>query len=237
MKNKDKKTRELTSETVKEIGQIAGADIVGIAAAHEFSSAPEGFRPFDYLDECLSVVVLGCSFPKEALLKTPKEYKVMRDEITIKMSNLAKEVKQQIKLKGFKAKSISSTGGKWIECNLNESKDLFGHISLKHAAELAGLGVIGRNYLLTNAEYGNLLWFSAVLTNADLIPDKKVQNTICDDCNKCVVACPSKALDNKSSFGKKGCSSAMYKMVDGKWEFNCFLCRKICPNRFGKINS
>ena len=122
--------------------------------------------------------------------------------------------------------------------NVNGRNEQYGHISLKHAAELAGLGVIGKNYLLTNPEYGNLLWFSAVLTDADLIPDtnsitdKKAPYMNCSDCNKCVEMCPSKALDNPAAFGRKNCTDVMFKMGNGKWVIRCFLCRKVCPNRF-----
>jgi len=54
-------------------------------------------------------------------------------------------------------------------------KEQFGYISLKHAAEITGFVFIGKKYLLTNPQYDNLLWFSAVLTDADLMSEEKVQ--------------------------------------------------------------
>ena len=225
MKNVDKIANQLNSETVKEYGLNAGANIVGIAASKDFSLAPEGFKPTDVLEGCLSVIVLGATFPQEVLNSTVK-YTSSRNAMLTKMTNMAKEVAKQIKRDGFKAKEISGAGGKWVENN--GRKEQFGHISLKHAAELAGLGVIGRNYLLTNSEYGNLLWLSAVLTNAFLIPDKKARYTICDNCNKCVEICPSGALNDPALFGKKECSS-FFTIVNKKFEIKCFLCRKVCP--------
>ena len=71
---------------------------------------------------------------------------------------------------GYKTKVISAAGGKWVDVNGDGRKEQFGYISLKHAAEIAGLGVIGKNYLLTNPQYGNLIWLSAILTNAELTP-------------------------------------------------------------------
>jgi epoxyqueuosine reductase QueG len=118
--------------------------------------------------------------------------------------------------------------GKWV------NGEQFGLISLKHAAELAGLGTITRNYLLTNPEYGNLLWFSAVLTTAKLSPDKKAQVMDCDSCMKCVEMCPIDALDNLTSFKKKECGRNMMKMENKKWKIDCFLCREVCPKRFGE---
>jgi len=220
----------LTSEIVKKYGLNAGASIVGIAASKDFNLAPKGFRPVDVLEGCLSVIVLGVSFPKEVLCDVTT-YTASRNEILKKVTGMAKEVAKHIKHDGFKAKEISGAGGKWVDSN--GRKEQLGYISLKHAAELAGLGVIGKNYLLTNPEYGNLLWFSAVLTDADLIPEKKIKYKICDKCNKCVKACPSGALEDPKLFGRKECSK--YFTIENKqFLIKCFLCRKICPYCFGK---
>jgi len=218
----------ITNETVKKYGLNAGASVVGIAASDDFGSAPEGFKPSDNLEGCRSVIVLGAPFPHEALtaMSIP-EYTELRNAILARMTSIAKEVEKRIKKDGYKAKAISATGGKFIEGKH------YGYISLKHAAELSGLGLINRNYLLTNPEYGNLLWFSAVLTDAELVPDKKAPYSICDNCNKCVEICPSGALDNPALFGNKKCDK-FYKIVDKKLEIQCFLCRKVCPYRFGK---
>jgi len=220
-------TNVLTSEKVKEFGSEAGAEVVGIASSADFGSAPDGFRPSNVLEGCLSVIVLGSPFPQDAILNDPAKYIDVRNEMNEKMNEIAKEVASRIKDSGRKARAVGGISGKWVNGKQH------GYISLKHAAELAGLGVIGRNYLLTNEKYGNLLWFSAVLTDAPLVPDEKAQYTVCDNCNKCVETCPSKALSDPSSFGKKVCSGAMFQMANGKWELRCFLCRKVCPHRFG----
>ena len=218
----------LTSETVKEYGINAGASVVGVAASKDFDSAPEGFKPADVIEACRSVVVLGTPFPKEALLKSSGEYTEIRNAMLENMNAAAKDVAKKIKKDGYKVKAISGVNGKYVDGKL------YGTISLKHAAELAGLGIINRNYLLTNPEHGNLLWLSAVLTDADLTPDGKAQYTVCDNCNKCVDMCPSKALDSPTSFGFKECQRTCWKMIEGKWELVCFMCRKICPYRLGQ---
>jgi len=220
----------LSSEVVKEYGLMAGACIVGIAASKDFSSAPNGFKPTDVMEECLSVIVLGASFPQEVLGDTTV-YTASRNEMLTKVTGIAKEVAKQIKKEGFKAKEISGSGGKWLESN--GKKEQFGYISLKHAAELAGLGVIGKNYLLTNSKYGNLLWLSAVLTDVDLIPDKKVQYEICEKCNKCIKACPSGALNDFAVFDRKKCSK-YYTIENKQFEIKCYSCCKVCPYCFGK---
>ncbi|MCL1811323.1 MAG: hypothetical protein FWG41_03785 [Methanomassiliicoccaceae archaeon] len=220
--------KELSSETVKEYGLNAGASVVGIASSKDFGSAPEGFRPADNLEGCLSVIVLGSPFPREALLDDSIRYVDVRNATNEKISDIAKIVAKQIKADGYKVKVISGMSGKWVGGMQH------GPISLKHAAELAGLGIIGKNYLLTNPKYGNLLWFSVILTDADLTPDGVNPYAFCNDCNICVDMCPSKALDDIGSFKKKDCADTMFKHIDGKWELKCFLCRKVCPYCFGE---
>jgi len=220
---------DINSEIVKKYGLAAGASVVGIAASKDFCLAPDGFKPTDVLPECLFVIVLGATFSPE-VLNDIAEYTANRNAMLTAMTNMAKEVAKRIKADGCKTKVISAAGGKWVDGD--GKKEQFGYISLKHAAEIAGLGVIGKNYLLTNPQYGNLLWFSAVLTDAELMPDEKAGSAMCDNCNKCVEACPAGALDDLASFGKKGCSK-FFTIEDRKLKIKCFLCRTICPFRFG----
>ena len=220
---------EINSAIVKKYGMDAGANVVGIAASRYFDLAPDGFKPTDVLPECLSVIVLGAASSPE-VLNDITEYTTSRNAMLTAMTNMAKETAKRIKADGYKSKVISAAGGKWVEGD--GRKEQVGYISLKHAAEIAGLGVIGKNYLLTNPQYGNLLWFSAVLTDAELMPDEKAVSDMCGSCNKCVEACPAGALDDLTLFGKKGCSKFI-TIEDRKFKVKCFLCRTICPYCFG----
>lgn len=221
-------TAELTTAIVKEYGIQAGATVVGIAAAKDFDLAPDGFKPVDVLPECVSVIVLGTTFSPE-VFRDIAEYTASRNAMLTAMTSMAKNVAKRIKAHGCKTKAISAAGGKWVAGD--GRKEQFGYISLKHAAEIAGLGVIGKNYLLTNPQYGNLLWLSAVLTDAELTPDKKKVSAMCDSCNKCVDACPVGALDDLAAFGKRGCSS-FFTIEEKKFKIKCFRCRTVCPHAF-----
>ncbi|MCL2863069.1 MAG: 4Fe-4S binding protein [Methanimicrococcus sp.] len=222
----DKAENALNSEIVKELGLKAGAWVAGIAASKDFDLAPEGYKPTDTLPECLSVIVFGIPVPKDAL-ETTEEYTNSRKKMIEKINDISKDVEKQIRANGYRAQAINGFGGKWVNGRQ------YGLISLKHAAELAGLGVIGRNKLLINPKYGTLLWLGAVLTNADLIPDNRIQDSICNNCNKCVELCPSNALENPEMFKTKECSRWAFKQVSGKMVVNCFLCRNRCSLRIG----
>jgi len=216
----------IDSETAKRYGTEAGASVVGIASSDGFGSAPEGYRPSDVLEGCRSVIVLGVPFPEEAF-SDPCKYTEVRAELIERTNGLVKEVAKRIKKDGYKAKEITSIGGRYVD-GFTRSP-----ISLKHAAECAGLGVIGKNYLLINPEYGTRLWFCAVITDAELVPDKRTEYDICDDCGVCVDSCPCGALNDITSFGKKGCAKHSFRYVNKKWMMDCFKCRSVCPHSFG----
>jgi len=219
----------MDSSVVKQFGMDAGASVVGIAVSGDFRLAPEGFRPTDVLEGCRSVIVLGAAHPPEAL-GNPDNYTAARNAMLAKMTDMAKAVAKRIKAAGYQSKVISAAGGKWVEGD--GRKEQFGYISLKHAAELAGIGIIARNNLLTSPVHGNLLWLSAVLTDAELTPDEKLQWNICEGCNKCVEACPSGALADPVRFKRKQCDR-FFVIENKRFMIKCFACREICPHRFG----
>ena len=96
-----------------------------------------------------------------------------------------------------------------------------------------GLGVIARNYLLTNNKYGNLLWFTAVVTSLELEPDPLATYQVCNNCNLCVDLCPSGALTDENNFSQKGCRKVCYITVKGVLELRCWQCRNVCPYKHG----
>ena len=176
----------------------------------------------------VSVIVLGSPIPQESVLQDDMVGFIdIRSALNKELKAAAQQVAKQIKAAGYQARAIGGMDGKWVDGSTR------GPISLKHAAELAGLGRIGKNYLLTNPAYGNLLWFSAVLTDAELTPDPKLEHDFCGSCNRCAEACPTHALDTPGSVVKKACDGHMFKQINKKWEIVCCQCRKVCPHRFG----
>jgi len=67
-------------------------------------------------------------------------------------------------------------------------------IPLKPAAVIAGLGYQGKNTLLVNPNFGPRVRLVSVLTTAELDLDEPFTEDLCKECEKCVTACPTKAL-------------------------------------------
>jgi epoxyqueuosine reductase len=67
-------------------------------------------------------------------------------------------------------------------------------IPFKTTAIACGLGQSGKNTLLVNPDYGPRLGLMAILTSAELDTDEPFIEDLCEDCTRCLDACPTKAL-------------------------------------------
>ena len=107
---------------------------------------------------------------------------------------------------------------------------------MKHAAELAGLGRIGRNTLLVNRRFGNMIWLSAVLLGVELEGDPIDEKEICPTgCRACIRICPVGALDSGLSMNQKACWEHAFGSPSqgGEWRIKCFACRSVCSHALG----
>lgn len=217
----------MTNNEIKELSHSLGADLVGIAPVERFVNAPKGHHPTDVVPTAKSVISLGMVLPKDTLEQNIRTYTDIRNDAVKKMDRVAAGVASELKKLKHKAVSIVSLSGKFVDGHFRS------RVSLKHTAELAGLGVIARNYLLTNDKYGNLLWFTAVVTSLELEPDPLATYEVCNNCNLCVDLCPSGALTNEDNFSQKACRKVCYVTVKGVLELRCWQCRNVCPYKYG----
>lgn len=169
-----------------------GMDLVGFADAARFQ-APQGHNPTDILEGCRSVVVFAKAIPKgifearqfrfQLYLNAYERYFATMDELALELSSWLEE-------RGYLSVPIPS-------CTpIPRRNGLYrGILSLKHAAELAGLGKFGKNQLLLNDRYGPRLRLSALLTRAELEPDPPGEEPLCpESCSICLEVCSPKAI-------------------------------------------
>src|SRR5204862_8015617 len=83
----------------------------------------------------------------------------------------------------------------WTYSN-NPDRHLPGLLSLPHAAVEAGLGTLGLNLQLLTPEYGPRVILGAVVTTAELEPDRMRAEALCagPECGRCLLACPGDAI-------------------------------------------
>lgn len=68
-------------------------------------------------------------------------------------------------------------------------------IPLKTAAIKCGLGCQGKSSLLLTPDYGPRVFLIAVLTSAEMEIDQPFEDDLCGDCERCIKACPTKAIE------------------------------------------
>ena len=167
-------------------------DLVGVADAKRIK-APQGHNPTDILEGCRSVVVFAKAIPKgvfEAQQFRNQLYLNAYERYFTTMDDLALLAASWLEEKGFLSVPIPS-------CTplLRQDGLYRGIISLKHVAELAGLGKFGKNQLLLNDQYGPRLRLSALITRAELEPDTPLETPLCpESCSTCLEVCPPKAI-------------------------------------------
>ena len=176
-----------------------GADVCGFAEAEAFSGAPEGHRPGDLLPGCRTVVVFGMRIPRGLMEVPPRILYAHFNYFTPKeLDRIAYLTALHIEdASGASAVPLPADGPyeEWEP----ETKTGRGLLSMKHAAVLAGLGQLGKNTLLLNETYGNLLNLGALLTTLPLPGDPPAKSVCIPGCRRCLDACPVHALDGTAA--------------------------------------
>lgn len=223
----------IESKDIKEIVKNLGADLCGVAPVERFNEAPKGFHPQDIYIDSKSIVVYAKRLPVESLFATNcVPYTYVNNIITQKVDELGFEVALKLEDQGIKAIPIPSDD----PYEYWEPENSYGRaiLSLRHAGYLAGLGVLGKNTLLINKEFGNMIQIGAVLVPVELEGDTITTYEGCPtDCNLCIESCPVKAL-NGNTVDQKLCRPySNYRTEKGYILKKCNVCRRICPNYLG----
>jgi epoxyqueuosine reductase len=111
--------------------------------------------------------------------------------------------------------------------------------SHKLAANLAGLGWIGKSCLLVTPEAGPRVRWSTVLTDAPLIVTGERVDVKCGECRECVDICPVSAFTGEPfreneprevRYDARKCEKYLYSSNDhSDWNV-CGLCIYACPH-------
>lgn len=213
---------------VKDMSAGYGADVCGVADIGRFGGAPDGFHPADILPEAKSVIIFGRQFLKSVFkTDTNVPYTMVRNMLLQKLDEISLQLSLGIEAEGFMAVPVPSSAP--YEYWDAERRHGRGILSLKHAAQLAGVGSIGKNTLLINKQFGNRLWLGAVITDMELEPDPPVKNLCPESCRICIKACPQGALDGTTIDQKKCRQISFSETEGGEMILTCNTCRKVCP--------
>jgi epoxyqueuosine reductase len=184
-----------------------GADLVGVCRADSLFGVPfnEGNIKTMMSDAKTMLVAAVRMFqaPIECAERNvrPAQYETYCLYGTL--DRIAFEVSRILDDSGYKAISIPA----FLPVEMSvEKRGLIGDVSLRHAAEEAGLGRIGLNRLLLTKEFGPRVRITGVLTDAPLRPNRKLDDEICTQCGDCIRACPAQAISEEGKVETKKCA-------------------------------
>lgn len=113
----------------------------------------------------------------------------------------------------------------------------------------AGLGWLGKNQNLIIPGLGSFFLLGELMVDIELEYSVQMENK-CGNCEKCLSACPTKALEGNRidarkclsylTIEKKGSFSIEEeeRVGENDWVFGCDICQDVCPwNRFSKPHS
>lgn len=223
----------MDSDFVKQKTVQLGADICNIAPVNRFKDAPKGFHPNDIFPDCKSVVVFLSHFPLSSLeCKSLAPYTFIRNMMVKKTEDITFKLCDAMEQAGASTNPIPCDEP--YEFWDDEKKHGRGILSLKHAGVLAGLGTIGKNTLLINKKFGNMIWIGSVLTAEDLKPDPLADYQGClEDCTLCLDVCPCEALDGTTIVQKSCRETSFSSSPGGGMMYECNDCRITCPHCTG----
>lgn len=113
----------------------------------------------------------------------------------------------------------------------------------RELAARAGLGWIGRNTCLLNADLGSYILLGELLTTLELAEDEPVTER-CARCTRCIDACPTQALRAPYELDARRCIAYLtiehrsaipneLQRLMGAWVFGCDVCQQVCPHNHG----
>jgi epoxyqueuosine reductase len=116
-----------------------------------------------------------------------------------------------------------------------------GPIMEKAYGETSGLGFIGKNSMLINGDFGSWIFLGVIITSLDLEPDVHHLPFRCGSCQRCINACPTKAIVKEKTVNSNLCLS--YQTIEnrgtipvelrkslGNLIFGCDICQEVCPH-------
>lgn len=223
----------ISSEELKTKTRTLGADLVGIAPANRLKNAPQGFKPTDIYADCKSVLVFAKRTPKTTLYAfNPATYTWVLDTMSWLIDQLTMQLTYWLEDKevGVVPVPANDPYEHW------DADQQYGRatLSMRHAGHLAGLGVLGKNTLLTNEQFGNMIEIGSVLLDTELEPDNIAVYDGCPaDCRLCIDACTAKALDGET-VNQKLCRPLSNVVNERGYTIKrCNTCRQVCPLALG----
>ena len=224
---------------IRIMAEHEGADFFGIA---DLSSAKDAIvdQGSPFIAEYPKSISIGIRLPDAIVDALPDRdnpavavnYNHIYNITNLRLDLLTSKLASIIQQDGYKALPIPAS-------ERYDDERICAVFSHKLAANLAGLGWIGKSCLLVTPEAGPRVRWSTVLTDAPLKVTGEPLEIQCENCDKCVEICPVNAFTGEPFRGNeprevrydaRKCEEYHYNSEDhSEWNV-CGLCIYACPH-------
>jgi len=212
-------------------------ELIGVASIEIPASRELKERASSLLPKAKSVMVVGKEIYKEvvSLLRPSKEAGEAEpgellgphsEYLNGRLNKAIYDLAGLFRKEGYRSLPLPAAGCPTDQRFLNAI------FSYKQAAQLAGLGTIGRHSLLITQEFGPRVRLACLLTEALLEAHPLNQKDYCIDCDACIRECPAQAIQ----VPRQGEICSMNKFACRTYRqsgLTCSVCMKACSDVLG----
>jgi len=148
------------------------------------------------------------------------------DFLNSRLTRAVYELADLLRKEGYRSLPLPAAG-----CPTDQ-RTLSAIFSYKDAAVLAGLGTIGRHSMLITPQYGPRQRLACLLTEAPMEPSSTVQKDYCVNCDACIRACPTRALEKPGpgqAYSMNPFACRNYRQMG----LTCGVCLRACDEVLG----
>lgn len=215
---------------------LSVSDKAGITDVQSFDGCPTDLHPSELYPDCKSIVVFAVKHLDSLSLSMDKNSQAYSQDLSRHMvMHGAYEISRELERAGYQGFPLIGSMKIWP---FQGTENSCGRISLRHAAQYAGIGVISRIGIVLTEEYGPRIQLGAVLTNAPLEASNPATEDPCIQCDICIRKCPSGAIHipppelKYLPVDQDKCLNYRHR-EGGKsplgYEGQCAICRSVCP--------
>lgn len=185
-------------------------------------------------------VSIGITLPKTVVDALPRRsereaalnYLKLYDITNARLDKITTELSRLLEKEGYEALPVPAS-------ERYDNERICAIFSNKLAANMAGLGWIGKSCLLINPEAGPRVRWATVLTNAPLEVTGTPMEVQCGDCQECVEICPVNAFTGEpfredepreARYDARKCEEYLFCSGEEDEPFVCGLCVYVCPH-------
>lgn len=203
-----------------ELAKANGADIVGFASSERFSTDSEIFK---IMPETKTVIGLAFRVLR-GIYRGIEEGSTYYQYTTMAVENMEETIMPMAQLKvamlleenGFIAlpqrrhqqimAEENSTNPEVAYDAIYRNKKAETQIDFLDTALKCGLGEKGLHNILLTEDFGPMVRYCFVLTDAEIEETEVKEPHLCDKCGKCIKACPGKAIDEAGNVDPWQCA-------------------------------